>query len=712
MDTQNYIEVINDFPKPGVKFRHIGPLLADKTAFQKAMKALIELIDPSVLAQIDVVAGLDARGFIFATAFQLLAPGSISQAMIRKGSKTPTEKFSIEYGTEYSESTLELEKGLIKPGAKVLIIDDLLATGGSMIAAGILVELAGAVPLVFLTLIELNGLSGKDNIHKQFKDSDVKSLLVYPAGSDTKIPLKPLNAMSKRVLHCSLNVTPEMAEQSNVVMLNHPSLQSLADKLWLRSNYRKGNVDWSYFPDTWPNITFEKKEGLYGKDIIFLMSLDKKETFLEQMALLVALPRQSINSLTVFIPYLGPATHERVDFEGMLATVEPVLKVISSSIPMTRSGPPVIRIMDIHALQEQFYTSDKAIMELMTAIPVLKEYLHEQYKTVDNYPAIAFPDDGAYKRFKHMFGDGYRVVVCSKVRSADGKRDVKIKDYYGWPGNSSEGYDNVLIVDDLVQSGGTLIECAKKLKEAGFKKVSAYVTHAVFPNQSWKRISPELFEQFIVTNTNPSVTDVLTNIKPFVVLGIEELFFNQMCKYYNTRGDMFHRKMNRVFVTSANKDKLEAAYEVFNTKTRSCQIIGISVDSNIPEQPIGMEQTKSGCHNRMLNLFDRIEDKREGDIFVSMENGIYDIEGRYYDFAAVATLHFGQDPAIPNYINIGGPVTIPAKYTHLVKQSLDKKQSVTFGSLFTKETGISDWHKCLSGKSRKDILVSVLRNES
>ena len=131
------------------------------------------------------------------------------------------------------------------------------------------------------------------------------------------------------------------------------------------------------------------------------MNISRKEIFAEQLALLVALPRQLINSLTIVVPYLGPATHERVDFSGMLATVEPILKILSSSIPPTRTGPPILRIFDIHALQIRFYPTDQITMKLMSAIPILKEYMR-MYKVK---PTIVFPDAGAYKRFKFMFDE-------------------------------------------------------------------------------------------------------------------------------------------------------------------------------------------------------------------------------------------------------------------------------------------------------------------
>jgi phosphoribosylpyrophosphate synthetase len=122
---------------------------------------------------------------------------------------------------------------------------------------------------------------------------------------------------------------------------------------------------------------------------------------------------------------------------------------------------------------------------------------------------VAFPDEGACKRFSHIFVEAFPdwpIVICGKVRDGE-KRIVTIQD--GDPKDL-----HVIIVDDLVQTGGTLIECAGALKRAGAASVSAYVTHAVFP-KGWKKFSrnedgqDSPFDTFFVTNSNPSVTDNL-----------------------------------------------------------------------------------------------------------------------------------------------------------------------------------------------------------
>ena len=128
---------------------------------------------------------------------------------------------------------------------------------------------------------------------------------------------------------------------------------------------------------------------------------------------------------------------------------------------------------------------------------------------------MVFPDDGAAKRFKPLF-KGYDIVVCGKVRDGD-KRIVRIQD--GDPERK-----HVVIVDDLVQTGGTLYECAVALQDRGAESISAFVAHGVFPNGAWKAFcnggSKEIFAKFWITNSIPSVTCKLPIGDPFEVLDL------------------------------------------------------------------------------------------------------------------------------------------------------------------------------------------------
>ncbi|KAJ9563456.1 hypothetical protein OSB04_008616 [Centaurea solstitialis] len=201
--------------------------------------------------------------------------------------------------------------------------------------------------------------------------------------------------------------------------------------------------------------------------------------------------------------------------EGDVATAFTMARILSN-IPVSRGGPTSLVIYDIHALQERFYFSDHVLPCFETGIPLLKQRLH-QLPDVDNV-VIAFPDDGAWKRF-HKQLDQFPTVVCAKVREGD-KRIVRLKE------GDCAGH-HVVIVDDLVQSGGTLIECQKVLAAHGATKVSAYVTHAVFPKKSWGRFlhtdgenSNKGFANFWITDSCPNTVKDIANKAPFEVLSL------------------------------------------------------------------------------------------------------------------------------------------------------------------------------------------------
>ena len=156
IELRDYIRDIPDFPKEGILFRDITPLLGHKEALVAAIKALAE---PFKGEKIDYVAAIEARGFIFGAAVaRELGAGFIP---IRKPGKLPHITESVEYDLEYGKNTVQIHKDAIKNGASVLLVDDLLATGGTMGAAIKLVNMLGARIVGLTFLIELSILDGR-----------------------------------------------------------------------------------------------------------------------------------------------------------------------------------------------------------------------------------------------------------------------------------------------------------------------------------------------------------------------------------------------------------------------------------------------------------------------------------------------------------------------------------------------------------------------
>jgi adenine phosphoribosyltransferase len=153
------IREIQDFPKPGVLFRDITPLLADPAGLSLAVEFLTQ---PFRDQHIDVVVGAESRGFIFGTAVaRNLSAGFVP---IRKPGKLPAAKRSLTYDLEYGTDTLEIHADAVRPGQRVLLVDDLLATGGTMRACCDLVEQLGGNIVGVAVLIELAGLRGRDKL--------------------------------------------------------------------------------------------------------------------------------------------------------------------------------------------------------------------------------------------------------------------------------------------------------------------------------------------------------------------------------------------------------------------------------------------------------------------------------------------------------------------------------------------------------------------
>lgn len=159
MNLADHIRPIPDFPKPGIMFRDITPLLAHPQALATAVRRLAL---PWQQAGITAVAAVEARGFLFATPLALaLGVGVIP---VRKPGKLPAETIAHEYDLEYGSDRLEMHRDILAPGARVLVVDDVLATGGTAVACMKLVEAAGAVVAGAAFLVELEPLGGRERL--------------------------------------------------------------------------------------------------------------------------------------------------------------------------------------------------------------------------------------------------------------------------------------------------------------------------------------------------------------------------------------------------------------------------------------------------------------------------------------------------------------------------------------------------------------------
>jgi adenine phosphoribosyltransferase len=169
-EIERAIRNVPDFPKPGIQFKDITPVLADARLFAGSIDLLTEKFRPGM---VDAVVGIDARGFIFAAAAATkLHAGFVP---VRKKGKLPYQTIEQDYALEYGHATVAMHVDALKPGARVVLIDDLLATGGTSSAAVGLMQKLGAQILEITFLIELKFLNGREKL----KGLPVRSIVVY-----------------------------------------------------------------------------------------------------------------------------------------------------------------------------------------------------------------------------------------------------------------------------------------------------------------------------------------------------------------------------------------------------------------------------------------------------------------------------------------------------------------------------------------------------
>jgi adenine phosphoribosyltransferase len=170
MDLKHYIAAVKDFPKKGILFRDITPLLKDGKAFKQAIDQIVEF---GKQQHTTIVCGPEARGFIFGTPISYAL--SVGFIPVRKPGKLPRETLTYAYDLEYGSNELSIHADALKPGDRVLIVDDLLATGGTLEATIKLIESTGAIVAGIACMIELDDLGGREKL----KDYNILSLLHY-----------------------------------------------------------------------------------------------------------------------------------------------------------------------------------------------------------------------------------------------------------------------------------------------------------------------------------------------------------------------------------------------------------------------------------------------------------------------------------------------------------------------------------------------------
>ena len=173
MDLKDYIRSIQDYPKKGILFRDITTLIKDEKAFEETINQIVER---SKKFKVDKIAAIESRGFVFASAASYILKKPF--IMLRKKNKLPADVHSVDFQLEYGKATIEVHKDSVSKNDSVLIIDDLIATGGTAEAAAKLIEISKGKVAAFIFVINLFDLGGCDNLLK--KNYKIENLMEFP----------------------------------------------------------------------------------------------------------------------------------------------------------------------------------------------------------------------------------------------------------------------------------------------------------------------------------------------------------------------------------------------------------------------------------------------------------------------------------------------------------------------------------------------------
>jgi phosphoribosylpyrophosphate synthetase len=306
-------------------------------------------------------------------------------------------------------------------------------------------------------------------------------------------------------------------------VLYHESMKTFAESMQTHGTPDKKfvlyNTYWDKFEDGTDNITLgatgrdSKKKAtsminkptfFKGKDLLFIASFHSNDVTMSQFHVLAHLCESFAKSLTVILPFYSNATMERVDIndDGVVPTANTLARLFNGLPSM---GYPV-RLMtyDLHTLQNRFYLTGSTIASLHTATTLMKEAIRDM--TSDPIDSLAFPDAGARKRFGKLFHPEIqedKTIVCEKIRKG-GSRIITIVEGKDLLSNGT--IRHILIVDDMINSGTTLLECAEKLRAVHTDlKISVYVTHAIFNDTFFSSVQDNKFRIFNTVYTTDSI---------------------------------------------------------------------------------------------------------------------------------------------------------------------------------------------------------------
>ncbi len=675
---ESVTSLVPDFPKPGIQFVDMGDLLFNV----KTRNAVLDyFVAQLATIRIDAIAGLESRGFLFGMA--LADRLQVPFVMVRKAGKLPPPVVKTSYSLEYGKDEFELQTGQLKPEMNVVLVDDILATGGSLLAAASLVlQLQAQVSAV----VVLGDISPQGSQALQEFDAKLP-VIQLPKRQDLVVEIPSVRTLPNPSKH---------------LLLYHPSMQSVAEDMYSRcSHFDLGEVQWDKFPDGSPNLKIPTH--LLGRRVVFLASMFNLEQWIEQLSVLMILGRQGVQSLDIIAPYYSTGTMERVEHPSDVATADTLAQITSCCMSPTIEGLPVLSIFDLHASTVRYCFSPKEVRyQPLTAIGLA---LQQMIMMTDDKFIVAFPDEGSYKRFRAQLPSDIPFFLFAKQRIGDQRKLQLVQS--SCPDTSL--FKHVLIMDDLVQSGGTLDECRRAVHDMGFPHISCFVTHAVFPKRSYLDFLPQGrksgFENFWVTDSNPQISSILAHSPPFRVLPIAPLIIQSLHarRPFPMHDNIHIRLASTALVKKKSTLQLQEWFPLSNVF-----VSATDANSGVRNQPIGREEILRGALTRLKSCrYWRQVDNEFPNVNhyvkISMENGIVKgDDGNWFDIGVVI---WETKEQLAQTVKYTRPIPIP---TEIVEAALENKKTV--GQVYHERFGYDpqDWHLPVSGMSRAFLLAEAL----
>lgn len=672
----------------GVLFYDWDGWIKDPVASRVGIATLADMLRP---LKPELLLGVDSRGYGLAAA--LAGALDIGWILARKAGNTPgspEELVRVEYGAEYGPArVVELKREEVA-GKRAIAVDDVLATGGTARALAEAIVAAGGTVAGIAVLIEIEGLGGRRDsswpVASLARVPAFDAEAVGPGAVPDTLPLPlPLSLPLPPVATPALTVgTPASARP--LLLLGTPTTQQAVELAVaaMPGAVEAGTMHWRRFADGTANLSFRAEE-LAHRHVVLVGNLADAATAMEQVMLGGVLARQRPASLTLLHPFFPWGTMERVPKEGIVATADPMARMLSHHMPFTSSGPPNLVIGDIHALATRFNFGDDIHLHLISLMNLLEAALGAH--TLRHHVDIVFPDAGAASRFRAAFPD-QPVVVCSKKREG-AVRSIEVIETPAGPRRPL-----AVIVDDMIQSGGTMVACARALRGMGYRRVIAAASHGVFPQGADLQFLPGgkhggVFDRVLVTDSLPHVAARLAPEVFTVVPLLPTLLRNTVA------GDLLNLPLApsppeeapshprlRLRIGTHNAAKLAVVQDVADLT--GMELVGVGEASGVPPQPFGREQIMAGARAR------------------GIENGIVEEEGAFWDVGCVALLE-----SHPEAVTWTERVRIPEEHADLVRTATVAGSTVTFGQLLAERlegASADDWHLVVHGLSRYTLL--------